>query len=91
MKINVRSCQRCGTDHYKLEFQTLEHPADNYNWWATCPIVKEPVLLAITTDGEKKPSHIEKTIHVGPGTKLVIIETKDLPRGSIVIEGASPV
>ena len=91
MKIDVKSCQRCGTNHDQLEFKPLQNAADDYDWWAMCPSSNEPVLLRIVNDGESKSKLMEKTIHVGQGTKLVIIETKELPRGSIVIEGARPI
>lgn len=32
----------------------------------------------------------EKTLHIGKGTKLKIIETKELPEGTIIIDGAQP-
>lgn len=91
MKIDVKSCQRCGTSHEQLEFKPLHNPADDFHWWAMCPLINEPILLRVRTDGDDKPNIMEKTIHVGQGTKLVIIETKELPKGSIIIEGAKPV
>ena len=39
----------------------------------------------------RRKRHYEKTLHVGPRTKLTIIETKELPPGTIIIEGARPV
>lgn len=41
--------------------------------------------------GEKEMKRNEKTIYVGKGTKLTIIEEKSLPPGTIIIEGAMPV
>lgn len=45
--VTVRSCQRCGNDHVNLSFVPLDNPADEWDWWAMCPIKAQPILLKV--------------------------------------------
>lgn len=45
--VTVRCCQRCGQDH-ELVFKPLSNPADLFTHWSLCPLLQEPVLLAVT-------------------------------------------
>ena len=47
MKINVKSCARCGNNHDKLPFELLNNPTDEFNHWGMCPKTNQPILLAI--------------------------------------------
>ncbi len=51
MKIDVKSCQRCGKDH-QIYFDKLKNPADEFNYWGMCSKTGQPVLLRIQTDDE---------------------------------------
>ncbi len=56
MNIMVRQCQRCGQDH-EMDFAPLANPVDEYAWWGMCPVIEQPVLLAIVPvhQGESAP------------------------------------
>lgn len=45
--VDVRLCQRCGENHDELGFDPLSNPADEYSWFAKCPITQQPILLKI--------------------------------------------
>ena len=47
MVSKVWGCQRCGRDHEDLEFEELKNPADEWKFWAMCPLTNQPVLLCI--------------------------------------------
>jgi hypothetical protein len=47
-EINVRRCARCAQDHEALVFTLLANPSEEWTHWATCPINREPIMLAIT-------------------------------------------
>lgn len=51
-KVDVKSCQRCGSDHPKLAFRKLANPANEWTHWALCPASQQPVLLQFTDDAE---------------------------------------
>jgi len=50
---NIVGCARChGPGHDQLEFQAFLHPVVEdgglvLTHWATCPITKEPILMAL--------------------------------------------
>lgn len=43
--IDVKVCARCGGEHRNLMFRSLSNPADDWVFWGTCPVLREPVLL----------------------------------------------
>lgn len=47
MRVNVSGCQRCQSTHHDLEFKPLTNPADEFKFWAMCPEIDEPVMLAV--------------------------------------------
>lgn len=55
MRVNVNQCQRCGNDHPAMVFWELTNPADNYKYWALCPVTDEPVMLAVYPDRPEVP------------------------------------
>ena len=55
MKVDVKSCARCGEDHDDLEFSEFTNPPrfaeTTYTHYATCPTrFSEPILLAIVEE-----------------------------------------
>lgn len=46
----LRDCARCGKDHKNLLFVPLTNAADEWKWWCMCPIIQEPILLALSED-----------------------------------------
>lgn len=57
---NITNCARCGDDHDKLKFTEfsknpiIDSDGTIWDFWALCPITKEPVLLKVFDDGEQK-------------------------------------
>jgi len=47
MIIDVHCCQRCGKDHSRLQFRKFTNPVTEYEWWAMCPEIDEPILLKV--------------------------------------------
>lgn len=45
--ITVNKCQRCNFHHENLEFNRLNNAVDGYEWYAICPITKQPLLMAV--------------------------------------------
>lgn len=57
ISVDVKGCARCGTDHNGHVFMRLTNPQDEYEWWAFCPLLREPVLVKITIpEAPKQPS-----------------------------------
>ena len=53
----IYNCARCGNDHENLEFVRFQRPIEDrdgrtWEWWATCPVNGDPVLM-----------HAEQTSH----------------------------
>lgn len=52
----VQNCARCGETHEDLSFTKFsKYPIEDidgtvYNYWALCPITREPILLRIAND-----------------------------------------
>ncbi|MBE3087993.1 MAG: hypothetical protein IMZ71_02600 [Chloroflexi bacterium] len=42
---DVKGCARCGGNHKNLLFEKLTKPAKDYQWWALCPFLQEPILM----------------------------------------------
>lgn len=47
--LTILSCARCGQDH-EMQFKEFERPivdsdASEWNWWGSCPVTYEPVLM----------------------------------------------
>lgn len=70
--ITVRNCQRCGEDH-EVAFHPLTNPSDHFNFWAFCPVVRQPLMLSISHP-QPKPrrsnAEIEAYIAALPGHTL---------------------
>lgn len=52
----VKGCARCGHDHDDLHYKRFVNPIywDNdivYEWWATCPLTGDPILMTAIPDG----------------------------------------
>ena len=43
----VYSCQRCSQNHEDMVFHELYNSMDDWRYWATCPITKQPILLRL--------------------------------------------
>jgi len=47
----IKNCARCGETHPNLEFEKLARAfisdTETYQYWAMCPKLREPVLLAV--------------------------------------------
>lgn len=51
VKIDLKTCPRCGNTHEGLEFSHITKPildreGFGWDWWAACPTLNEPILLA---------------------------------------------
>lgn len=53
--VNVKHCQRCGTNHNNLKFLELFNPVDDWKYWAMCPVMDQPILLKIRQDSVQEP------------------------------------
>lgn len=47
----VRQCARCGQDHEEIVYKQFERPVEDtdgtvWNWWGTCPVTGDPILMA---------------------------------------------
>ena len=49
MITNISRCARCGGDHKDLEFLPLVNASDEWNWWAMCPQIEQPILMKVVT------------------------------------------
>jgi hypothetical protein len=51
--IEVTACARCGGDH-AVSFRTFANPPEFdssiYDWWGTCPVTGEPILMRMEQD-----------------------------------------
>lgn len=45
LTIDLVNCARCGKNHPALKFTIMDHPSDDYRYWALCPNGKGPILL----------------------------------------------
>ena len=54
-KVTIRKCQRCGNDHVGLEMRPLHNPVDRFKYFAICPELNEPIVIAIVGKVDKKP------------------------------------
>jgi len=43
--VTVHNCQRCQQDHDNLVFLPLANPADEWDWYATCPTTNQPIWM----------------------------------------------
>jgi hypothetical protein len=50
--VDVTNCARCHGEHRETTFYPLANPQDRFDWWATCPRVRQPILLARVPDVE---------------------------------------
>ena len=48
MRADVPHCPRCWLNHTNVTFHRLTHPTDEMQWWATCPVTKQPILAPCT-------------------------------------------
>jgi ribosomal protein S27AE len=53
----LKDCPRCGGTHYTLHFRRLRRPIECdwevFRHWVSCPKTGEPILLAISSEGEE--------------------------------------
>lgn len=54
MTIDICGCQRCQQNHRDVKFQRLANPTDDWRWWATCPVTRQPILLRVVEEPEDK-------------------------------------
>lgn len=55
LKVDIKSCARCGMNHPQMEFDSLRVPMTvelggatiDFQFWATCPTYWEPVMLNV--------------------------------------------
>jgi hypothetical protein len=45
--VNIYGCARCGKRHKDMQFKELTGHKAEYNYWAMCPVTKEPILLVL--------------------------------------------
>lgn len=45
--LDVRNCVRCGGDHDAVEVKPLTRPSEEWGYWAMCPAVNEPIMMAV--------------------------------------------
>jgi hypothetical protein len=46
--VSITACARCDLDHPNLGFSLFtKHKLGDYQYWAMCPTLKEPVLLSV--------------------------------------------
>ena len=45
----INLCSRCGGQHKDLEARPLTNPHDDYEHFAMCPTLNEPISVKITT------------------------------------------
>jgi hypothetical protein len=55
MKVSIKDCARCGTDHNDLEFNKfigdpIECDDHVYTHWGKCPVSGDPILMYISYD-----------------------------------------
>lgn len=44
----IRDCARCGETHSRLLWKSFDRPTkDGYDWWATCPVSGDPILMKV--------------------------------------------
>lgn len=48
-RVFLKDCSRCGEDHY-IFIEKLTIPIDDYEFYAICPILKEPILIKFIPD-----------------------------------------
>lgn len=54
MKIDIKSCARCGGDHLQLEHKAFKRPISPpeifwaWEYWATCPTNGDPILMSVS-------------------------------------------
>ena len=44
--VSIHHCARCGGNHKNLRFNRLTLEAESFKWWAMCPDLNEPILMA---------------------------------------------
>lgn len=60
ISVDVKGCARCGTDHDGHLFMRLTNPQDEFEWWAFCPLMREPILVKISIpEAPKLPTPVE--------------------------------
>lgn len=50
MLIDIKECGLCGKDHGQVLFKKFSKPLKKdqlYDYWAMCPILREPILLRV--------------------------------------------
>lgn len=48
--VNVRSCARCTQFHPQLKFEPFTRAPDQFEFFAMCPILHEPILMTAGAD-----------------------------------------
>lgn len=56
--IDLKGCTRCGKRHKNLEIHRFKRPCLVWDFWATCPKTKEPILILYTYN----PDRIEEML-----------------------------
>lgn len=47
LMVDVKKCQRCGSDHHGMIFERLSNPVDEFTFYGFCPTNGQPVLMQI--------------------------------------------
>mgnify|MGYP006297879239 CR=1 FL=1 len=50
--MDVMRCARCGKNHRHLAFYPLTNPSDEFDYFGVCPVLWQPVLMAIEEQDE---------------------------------------
>jgi hypothetical protein len=58
LRVDVVKCSRCGQDHRQLTVKELNRlmivGAVCFNFWGACPVTREPILVRVAPDQERK-------------------------------------
>jgi len=50
----LRNCARCGGDHPITYRKFKKYKVSKYDMWAMCPVLDEPILITIVSDGNEE-------------------------------------
>jgi hypothetical protein len=49
--VSIHQCARCGGKHEAIEFKPLSNAPDEWKFFAMCPTLNQPIMVAITSEG----------------------------------------
>ena len=51
---NLKGCARCGGEHPITYRKFKKNKVPNYDMWAMCPVLDEPILITILHEGNEE-------------------------------------